>query len=202
MRLLLPSYARATLSGGAGSLPVAGLQGRQVPPAGDRGRESGSVRGRSVGAQAVLAQPARSSEHGQQTLTGAGKGRNFVVSDRRASERLQRRLLFFDDLEELVQLGDLKDFVDLRIDVAQDEPATGLLKLLVQRDEFTEGSAGEVFDVAEVEENLSPTFFVYQTEQLLTDDLDILLIEDLAIDEVDHGDIADMLDLEPAATSG
>ena len=47
------------------------------------------------------------------------------------SERLQGGLLFLLNVEELVELGDLEDLVDLRVDVAQDQPAAGRLQLLV-----------------------------------------------------------------------
>src|SRR5262249_24324974 len=54
----------------------------------------------------------------------------------RPSERLQGGLLLLHDLEELVELGDFEDFVDLRIDIAEDEPAARLLQLLVQGDQL------------------------------------------------------------------
>src|SRR5207302_161538 len=66
------------------------------------------------------------------------------------SERLQGGLFFLDDLEELVQLGDLEDFVDLRGDVAQDQPPAGRLQLLVECDELAEGGARQVLHVAEI----------------------------------------------------
>ena len=41
-----------------------------------------------------------------------------------------------------------------------------------------------------------------EAEQLLADDLDVLLVQDLAIDEVDHRNVADRFDFEAATTSG
>src|SRR5205807_7642763 len=38
-----------------------------------------------------------------------------------ALERLQGSLLFLLDVEKLIQLGDLEDLVDLRVDVAKDQ---------------------------------------------------------------------------------
>src|SRR5262249_20749964 len=113
-------------------------------------------------------------------------------------ERLQGRLLVLLDVEELVQLGDLEDLVDLGIDVGQDQPAAGRLEFLVQGDELAQGGAGEVLDVAEVEQELAAAFLVHQAEELIADDLDVLLVQDLAVDEVDHGDIADVLNLQAA----
>src|SRR5262249_2815334 len=54
-------------------------------------------------------------------------------------------------------------------------------------------------DVLEVEQHLAPAEFVNQAEQLFSDHLDILLVEDLLVDEVDDGNVADVLDLEAAA---
>src|SRR5689334_11657160 len=51
-------------------------------------------------------------------------------------ERLQGGLLFLLDVEELVQFRDLEDLVDLRVDVAQDQPAAGRLQFLVERDQL------------------------------------------------------------------
>src|SRR5436305_11987005 len=59
-------------------------------------------------------------------------------------KRLQRRLFFGLDVEELVELRNLEDFVDRRVDVAEDQPAAGLLQLLVERNELGQGGAGEV----------------------------------------------------------
>src|SRR5262245_64500215 len=96
------------------------------------------------------------------------------------SERLQRLLLFLHDLEELVELGDLEHLVDLRVDVTQDQFALGGLQLLVQGDELAERRAGEVFDVAEIQEDLAAAVLVDEAEELLADDLDVLLVQDLA----------------------
>ena len=61
-------------------------------------------------------------------------------------------------------------------------------------------AAGKVFDVVEIEQQLAAADFVHQAEKLLADDLDILLVKDLAIDKVDHGDIADVFNFEPTPT--
>src|SRR5262249_57860366 len=87
-----------------------------------------------------------------------------------ASERLQRRLLFLLDVEQLVQLRDLEDLVDLRVNVAQDQPAAHRVDLLVERDELAQGGAGEVLDVAEVQQQLAPAQLVHEAEELFTDD--------------------------------
>src|SRR5579883_525641 len=117
---------------------------------------------------------------------------NYATGGRKAAavarlKRLQGRLLFLLDLE---------DLVNLRVDVAQDQPAADALELLVEGDELAERGAGEVFDVAEVEEELLHPLLVDEAEELLADDLDVLLVEDLTVHEVDDGHIADLFDLE------
>src|SRR5262245_49923810 len=52
----------------------------------------------------------------------------------------------------------------------------------------------------EVQEDFSPAYLVDQAEKLLADDLDILLVENFAIHEIDHGHVADVLHLQAAPT--
>src|SRR5207253_2740582 len=115
-------------------------------------------------------------------------------------ERLDGFLLFAVDVEEFVELGDLENFVDLVADVAEDEAAPGLRQLLVQGDQLGQGGAGEVLDVGEIEQELAAAYLVHETEELLADDLDVLLVEDLPVREVDHGDITDIFHFEAPAT--
>src|SRR5262249_5683264 len=84
------------------------------------------------------------------------------------------------------------------VDVAQDEPAADRNEFLVEGDELAEGGAGEVLDVAEVQKQLATSVLVDQAEELLADDLNVLLIQDFSVDEVDDGDIANVLNLQAA----
>src|SRR5216683_3755226 len=107
------------------------------------------------------------------------------------SKHLQAFLFVAANDKEFVQLGDLEDFADLRIDVAQDEPAARGLDLLVQGNELAQGRARHVLHVAEVQQQFFPTTFIHQAEKLFADDLDIRFVQDLAIHEADYGYIAD-----------
>ena len=64
--------------------------------------------------------------------------------------------------------------------------------LLVERDELAQGGAGQILDVAEVEQQFAPAQFVDEAEELFADDLDVLFIEDFLVDEIDDGDVADV----------
>jgi hypothetical protein len=57
------------------------------------------------------------------------------------SKGLQGRLLFLFDLEELVEFGDLENFVNLRVDITQDQPSADRLQLLIQRNQLAERRA-------------------------------------------------------------
>src|SRR5262249_28374528 len=115
------------------------------------------------------------------------------------SERLECGLLVLVDLEQFVELGDLEDLVNLPGDLAHDQLAAGVLHLLVQRDELAEGGGGEELDVAEVQEDLLLALVVDEVEKLFADDLNVLLVEDLLVDEFDHGNVADFFQFKPPA---
>src|SRR3954462_11243148 len=87
------------------------------------------------------------------------------------SERLQGALLVLVDHEQLVELGDLEHFVDLRVDVAEDELAAGRLELAVERDELAQRRRGQELNVAEVEQDLAPAQLVHEAEELFADHL-------------------------------
>src|SRR5260370_6350754 len=112
------------------------------------------------------------------------------------SEGLQRRLLVGLNGDELVQSGDLEHLPDAVVDVTQHQLAADALDLLVQGDELAEGGARQVFDVAVDEQELlavALAFLIDQAVELVADDLDVLLVQDLAINEIDHGDVAHWL---------
>src|SRR5262249_6735448 len=130
---------------------------------------------------------------------GPGASAPAPPAPRAGSERLQRRLLVLLDAEKLVQASDLEHLVNLRADVAKNQFAARVLDLLVEGDEFSEGGAGEVLDVAEVQQQFRQPVLLHEGEQLLTDVLNILLFEYLLVHEIDDGDIADRFHLETAA---
>src|SRR5262249_23081754 len=62
-----------------------------------------------------------------------------------------------------------------------------------------QGRAGKVFHIAKVQEQLAAPQLIDQTEELFTDNLDILLIQDLLVGEVHDRHIADIFHFQPAA---
>src|SRR5262249_29882325 len=72
--------------------------------------------------------------------------------------------------------------------------------LFIERDELAEGGAGEVLDVAEVQQQFQAAQLIDQAEKLFADHLDILLIENLFIGKVHDGNVADVFHFQPAAT--
>jgi hypothetical protein len=118
--------------------------------------------------------------------------------NRKRSEGLQSCLLFLLDVKELVQFGDLEYLVNLGVNVAEDQPAADTLQFLVECDQFAEGSAGEVLNIAEVQEQLAAVLLFDETEELFADDLNVLLVQNLAIDEVDDRYVPDVLDFQAA----
>src|SRR5262249_31935525 len=70
----------------------------------------------------------------------------------------------------------------------------------VECDQFAERGRGEVFDVAEVQQDLAAAVLIDELEQVFTDLLNVLLVEDLSIDEVHDGHVADLLGFEAAPT--
>src|ERR1051326_975932 len=112
------------------------------------------------------------------------------------SKGLQRGLLVFLDVQELVEFGDLEDLVKVLVDVAKGELAPGRLDLFVQREQLSQRGAGEKFDVAEVQEDFFAAEVFDEAEEVFADFLDVLFVEDAFVDEVDDRDFAIVLDLE------
>src|SRR5262245_43405917 len=88
---------------------------------------------------------------------------------------LQSGLLLRLNIEEFVELGNFENFVYLRIDIAEHEPAVYLLKFLIEGDQFGQGGAGKILHVAEIQQNFTPPRIFDQTEKLLANDLNVLL---------------------------
>jgi hypothetical protein len=104
------------------------------------------------------------------------------------------------DGEELVEFGDLEDFLDFLRDAAKDQLAANGLNLSVERNEFPQSGAGKKLDIAEVEQNLAASELIHESEEIVADHLDVLFIQDFFIDEIDNGDVAHVLDFEASAT--
>src|SRR4051812_34206036 len=101
------------------------------------------------------------------------------------------------DLEELVELGDGENLVDLGVDVGEAELAALGVDLVADGDQGPEGGRGEVVDVAEADEQAGPGAGLDQGGEFLPDVLDVGLVEDVAVDELDLGDVgADLFDAE------
>jgi len=115
------------------------------------------------------------------------------------SKRLQGRLLIFLNVEQLVELGNLENFVNVLGNVAHHQFAAAGLNLFVQGNEFAQCSAGEIFDVAEVQQYFLPPQLIDKAEEILADFLYILLIKNFAVNEIDHGDIAVIFDFQSPA---
>src|SRR5262249_37304467 len=91
---------------------------------------------------------------------------------------------------------------DVLGDLAQHQLALHGLEFPVQGDELAQRGTGHELDVPEVQEDLPAAEFVHQTEQVVPDHLDVLLVEDLLVHEVDDRDVTHVLDLEAARGGG
>src|SRR5262249_32836848 len=122
-----------------------------------------------------------------------------AAADEAGSKHLQTFLLIALDDKELVQFGNLEHLANLRVNVAKHELAARRLHLLVQGDELAQSSAGHVLHVAEIKEKLLAPRFVHQTEKLLADNLNVLLVQDFSVCKTDHSHIADVFHFQTAA---
>ena len=71
--------------------------------------------------------------------------------------------------------------------------------LLLEVDQLAQRGAGEVLDVAEVQQELLVAFVFHQAVKLVADLLDVLLGHDLGIDEADDRDPVDVFQAEMTA---
>lgn len=101
------------------------------------------------------------------------------------------------DVEDFVETGDFKDFVDFGADTAETQLGFCRLDLLVHRDQLAESRAGQVLDDTEVEDDLLATVFIDEGEELVSDVLNIRFVEDFFIDELGDGNSADLFDIQP-----
>src|SRR3972149_2924034 len=106
-------------------------------------------------------------------------------------ESVQRRLLVLLDIKQLVQLGDLEDLKNLRVDATEPQAASSGRNRLVHRDQLPQGRARQVHDVSEVQQDLART--VDQAEHLLPHLLDVGFVQDLLVREVDDGHSLEVL---------
>src|SRR5262249_34133198 len=124
---------------------------------------------------------------------------NFRVSRARL-KCLESSLLFPLNIEELIEFGNFEHFIYLRVDVAKHQSPVDLLQFLIKRNQFGQGRAGEIFHVAEIQQDLAPPRVFNQAKKLLTNDLNVLLVQNLAIDEIDDGHVADVFHFKATAT--
>ena len=89
------------------------------------------------------------------------------------------------DLEEPVEAGDREDLLDLRTDVRETKLTVPGLHLVVDRDQRAKGRGGQVLHVLEADQHPRTRARFHQTTKLASDQLDVRLIEDVALDEVD-----------------
>src|SRR5207244_7820497 len=71
--------------------------------------------------------------------------------------------------------------------------------LLVDTAELAQSSAGKELHVVEIQQQLLGALVVDEIEKLFANDLNVLLVEDLLVDEIHHGHIADLFQLQTAA---
>src|SRR5262249_23833757 len=62
-----------------------------------------------------------------------------------------------------------------------------------------QGGAGQILDVTEIQQDLAAARVVDQTEELLADHLDILFVQNLAVDEINNRHIANVFNFEATA---
>src|SRR5262249_54569105 len=83
------------------------------------------------------------------------------------SELVERRLLVGVNLEDLVQPGDAEDLQKVGVDAAELQLAFDRGHLLLEVDQLAERGAGEVLDVAEVQQQALVTFILNQAIELV-----------------------------------
>jgi hypothetical protein len=99
-----------------------------------------------------------------------------------------------ENVEQLIEPSDDKDFFDLIVDVAQSELTPLLFDLVVDRDQLTQGGRGKVLDVLEIQQDLWLIGVVDQLGDLITDLLNGRLFKDISVQEADVHDVAMLAD--------
>src|SRR5262249_26283722 len=105
-----------------------------------------------------------------------------------ASEALDCVLLRLANPEGLEKLHDLKDVLQLWVDVAENKLPTGPPDALVEGDELAEHQAGQYADAAEVENETARAEVLDELEELFIDGFDDLLLGDFPTAEGHDGD--------------
>src|SRR5262249_15798376 len=105
-------------------------------------------------------------------------------------------LFLFLDVEELIQLRNFKNFVDLRVNIAQDQTTARGVHFFIQRNEFAKSRTRKIFHVAEVQEEFTAAQIVHQAEKLLANDLDVLVVEYFLVGEIDNRHLSDIFDFQ------
>jgi hypothetical protein len=86
--------------------------------------------------------------------------------------------VFPADREPPIELRDSKDLMDLRIEVAKNEPTPGPAELLVKRDQRCKSLAVEVLDLAKTQEQRATSLLIHLPEQVTANRLHPLEVED------------------------
>jgi AAA+ ATPase superfamily predicted ATPase len=124
-----------------------------------------------------------------------------TVNSAMVLEALKRLFLSGLDVENLIETGDFKNFVDFRFDATQSQLRFRRLDLFVHRDQLAKRSTRKIFDDAEIQHDLLSTVFVDEGEKLVSNILDVRLVKDLFIDELGDSDPTDFFDVQPTLTS-
>ena len=95
------------------------------------------------------------------------------------------------NLEQFVQLRDLENFHERRVDAAQPELGFHSHDQFVHGHQFADCRAGKVLDVLEIEQNLARA--IHQAREFFAQLLDVLLVQNLSVGEVDDCDAVDVL---------
>src|SRR6516164_7697645 len=116
-----------------------------------------------------------------------------------ALKSLQRGLLVLLDVKKSVEPGNLENFENVFVDIAHHQFAVFRLHFFIKRNEFAESCTREILDISEVQQYFLAVILIDKTKQVFADFLNVLLIKNLAVDEIDDGDFTIILDFQSAA---
>ena len=121
-----------------------------------------------------------------QSLLKAGEGGGVVIVDHK----------------QLVELGDHKDLVNLRVNVRKTELAALLLDVVVNGDQRPQRGRGQVLDILEVQQNLWIGRSENQRTDLVTDLLDAGFFKDISVQEANGCDFAVLINHQTRFLTG